>query len=90
MAELLEVLAKEILGALDEVKVPGSHSPLVSPLWVAVIPGKFLGPGHCVLQVLGCVGPLITRGSIQVRVCRGWRLQNVLVWQKGALDWSVL
>ena len=46
MAELLEVLVKEILGTLDEVKVPGSHSPLVSPLWVAVIPGELLSPGH--------------------------------------------
>ena len=46
MVELLEVLVEEFLGALDKVKVPGSHSPLVSPLWVAVIPGEFLGPGH--------------------------------------------
>ena len=91
MAKLLEVLVKDILGALDEVKVPGSHGPLVSPLWVAVIPGKFLVPGHLgrVLQVLGCGGPLVTRGSIQVRVHLGWRLENILVWQKGALDWGV-
>jgi hypothetical protein len=62
MAELLEVLVKQILGALDEVKVSGSHSPLVSPLWVAVIPWEFLGPGHLggVLQVLGCGGPRVT------------------------------
>jgi len=88
-AELLEVRVKEILRALDEVKVPGSHSPLVSPLWVAVIAGKFLGPGHGVLQVLGYSGPLVTGGSIQVRVRLGWRLQNILVWQKGALDRGV-
>ena len=60
VAELLEVRVKKILRALDEIKVPGSHSPLVSPLWVAVIPGMFLGPGHGVLQVLGFGGPLVT------------------------------
>lgn len=61
MAKLLEVLVKEVLGALNEVKVPGGHSPLVSPLWVAVIPWELLGPGRLggVLQVLGCGGPLV-------------------------------
>jgi hypothetical protein len=91
MAELLEVLVKEVLGALDEVKDPGSHSPLISPLWAAVIPWIILGPGQLagVLRILGCGGPLVTRGGIQVRVCLGWRLQNILVWQEGTLDWGV-
>jgi hypothetical protein len=85
----VEVRVKQVLRALDEVKVPGSNSPLVSPLRVAVIAGKFLGPGHGVLQVLGYSGPLVTGGSIQVSVCLGWRLQNVLVRQKGTLNRSV-